>query len=48
MQNARYTALCLTLLFLIAPMMPLATANSSEEVDKIESPMPAESFANPP
>mgnify|MGYP006075945671 CR=1 FL=1 len=47
MQNARYTALCLTLLFLIAPMMPLATANSSEEVDKIESPMPTESFANP-
>ncbi len=47
MQNARSTALCLTLLFLIAPMMPIATANSSEEVDNIESAMPAESFANP-
>ena len=37
MQNARRTALCLTLLFLIAPMMPIATANTSVEENKIPS-----------
>ena len=40
MQNARRTAICLTLLFLIAPMMPLASASNPESELKIEPEQP--------
>ena len=40
MQNARRTAICLTLLFLVAPMMPLATASNSESELKIDLEQP--------
>ena len=40
MQNARRTAICLTLLFLVAPMMPLATASNPESELKIDLEQP--------
>ena len=42
MQNARRTALCLILLFLIAPFMPLAIASAPGEETKIHLDQPAE------
>ena len=40
MQNARRTAICLTFLFLIAPMMPLASASNPESEFKTETEQP--------
>ncbi|MBT6923315.1 MAG: hypothetical protein HOA35_02095, partial [Euryarchaeota archaeon] len=47
MQNARRTALCLTLLFLIAPMMPLATAASPDHDLDFDVKEPTISYAEP-
>ena len=47
MQNARRTALCLTLLFLIAPMMPLATAAFTDYESEIEVKEPTPSYVEP-
>ncbi|DAC30092.1 MAG TPA: hypothetical protein HA356_08045, partial [Candidatus Poseidoniaceae archaeon] len=47
MQNARRMAICLTLLFLVAPMMPFATAQASESEDTIPSKSLTESTIEP-
>ena len=47
MQNARRTALCLTFLFLIAPMMPLATAAFLDHDLNFDVKEPAPSYAEP-
>ena len=47
MQNARRMAICLTLLFLVAPMMPFVNAQSSEIEDAVQSKTLTESTIDP-